>query len=326
MTQLLPLGHQRQIESLPHVRAVCAMRWFGGHVPDNQTEFPTLAVDADTMTTVFEDFTITPDVHATWLAERNAAILGAGLARRLGCATGDRVSLRIGIPPFPLAEFRIAGISTAPAYPNEFVARLDYLLDTLRASGMTAPPHNDGVNFYWIKADSEAALEPLRSAIDAVFDHTPDPTMTELEEAFVTQFTRMFGDIPGIVRAVGLVVIISILVIVAHTMSISIRERMGELAVLKAIGFTTTHISAALAGEALLIGLMGGLLGCVPAVCLFGVSAAGLSVPYFPVITVSPTVAFGGIMVGLLIGLLAAAMPVRHVAKLSVAAAVRSLA
>ena len=75
MTQLLPLGHQRQIESLPHVRAVCAMRWFGGHVPGNPTEFPTLALDADTLTTVFEDFTITPDVHATWLAERNAAIL-----------------------------------------------------------------------------------------------------------------------------------------------------------------------------------------------------------------------------------------------------------
>jgi len=326
MTQLLPLGYARRIGSLSAARAVCGMRWFGGHVPNNQTEFPSLAVDPKSFPVVFDDIAISPPELASWDADRTAAVVGSGLAKRMGWSMGDRVTLRSGVPPFLALEFRIVGITRAPAYPNLFVLRLDYLNDSFRADATMPADHNDAVNFYWVKTTSPAQLESLRGEIDAAFAHSPDPTMTELEESFVTQFTRMFGDIPRIVRGIGLIVIVSILIVVAHTMSMSFNDRVGELAVLKAIGFDAKRIFLELVAEAMLVGLVGGLIGCIPALCLFGLSEAGLSIPYFPVISVSPAIALAGVATGLVIGLLAAALPARRVARLSVTETLRAIA
>lgn len=326
MTQLLPLGYARRIEAFSAARAVCGMRWFGGHVPNNQTEFPSLAVDAKSFPIVFDDMAVSPSELAAWAADRKAAIVGYGLAKRMGWGLGDRVTLQSGVPPYLALEYRIVGITRAAAYPNLFVMRLDYLIDSFRADGTMPTEHNDAVNFYWIKSNSPDRLDSLRAEIDAAFAHSPDPTMTELEESFVTQFTRMFGDIPRIVRGIGLIVIVSILIVVAHTMSISFNDRVAELAVLKAVGFNPERIFFELVAEAMLIGLVGGVIGCAPALCLFGLTQAGLSIPYFPVISVSPAVALAGVAMGLIVGMLAAALPARRVARLSVTETLRATA
>lgn len=327
MTQLLPLRCGPQIAALPGTRAVCGVRWFGGRVANSQAEFPSLATDPTTFPMVFDEVVLTDAERADWLRERTAAIVGVGLAQRMNWHVGDRVTLRGGVPPYLSLEFHIVAITDAAAYPNMFLLRLDYLLDAMRADGRMPARHNNAVNFYWVKANSATALEPLRSAIDESFANSSDPTRTELEEAFVTQFTRMFGDIPLIVRGVGLVVVASILVIAGHTISMSVQERLGELAVLKALGFSTPRILAGLIGESVLIGLSGALLGCLPALMLFGLSSgAGLSMPYFPIIAVSPTTVVTGVAVGVLIGLLAAALPARRVARLSVTNTLRELA
>ena len=326
MTSMLPLGYGRRLSELPGVRAVCGFRWFGGRVANSQEQFPSMGVDVAAFPIVFDDFELSANELDKWANDRLAAVVGVGLARRMGWRFGDRVVLTSSVPPYLKLEFRIAGVTRAPAYPNVFVLRFDYLHDALKESGVMSPAFDDAVYLYWGKAESPEALEPLRRTIDETFAHSPDPTMTEMEESFVAQFTKMFGDIPGIIRSVGLVVVASILLVLCNTMSSAIRERIGELAVLKAIGFSTRAILATIVGESALVGLIGGVLGCLPALLAFGLSAgAGLSMPYFPTLSVSPISVAGGMGAALCIGLAAAVLPARQIARLSAAQALRNI-
>jgi putative ABC transport system permease protein len=324
MTKVLPLGYGPKIAALPGVQAVCAVRWLGGRIENNAEQFPSVAAECDSLPLVYADFELRDDERSAWQAQRTAAIVGAGLARRMGWTRGQRVTLRGGIPPYPTLEFHIVGVTAAQAYPNLFVGRLDYLLDAIKTDRSLPSFYYDAVNFYWVKVGSAETLESVRSEIDATFANSPAPTRTEHEESFVASFTKMFGDIPQIVNSVGLVVLASILFAVANAVSISIREREGELAVLKAIGFQPRRIFATVLGESTLLGLIGGVLGCVPAMLSIGSSGNhGLNMPYFPVIYVTPMTVVLGVAVGALIGLVGGVAPAWKVARLPVAVTLR---
>jgi putative ABC transport system permease protein len=324
MIKLLPAGYGPKIAALPGVEAVCAMRWFGGRLEDSAEQFPSVAAERATFLPVYADMALSPAEAEAWRTERTAAVVGSGLARRMGWRPGQRVVLRATIPPYPSLEFRIVAITPARAYPNFFIFALDYLTDTLVTAATMPPYYKDGVNFYWVKATSAAALGPVRSAIDARFAQSPDPTRTEPEQSFAEQFTKMFGDIPRIVGGVGIIVVVSIILVVGNTMSMTIRERTRELAVLKAMGFSRARILALVVGEAAGLGLLGGVVGCAAALLVFRRSTeAGLSIPFFPVVTVSPALVGLGIAAGAVVGLLAGLLPTRQLARLSVTTMLR---
>jgi putative ABC transport system permease protein len=325
MTKLLPLGYGAKIAALPGAKAVCAVRWFGGRVANSAEQFPSLAGQYETVPEVYADFNLSPAEIAAWRTDRQAAFVGAGLAHRMGWSRGQRVTLRGGTPPYPTLEFHIVGITAAPAYPNLFALRLDYLVEALRAGPAMPPDYYDAVNFFWVKATTPAALDALRGQIDDLFANSPERTRTEQEESFVANFTKMFGDIPRIVGSVGLVVLATILLVVGNTMSMSIRERAGELAVLKAIGFPPWRILATVLGESMLLGLIGGLAGCIAALLAAGSTVGrGLNMPYFPTIQVTPATVALGIGAGVLVGALAGLPPARQVTRQAVTATLRA--
>ncbi len=69
---------------------------------------------------VFDDFELTSHELDAWRNQRAAAVLGVGLAERLGWKRGDHVALVGTIPPYFKLEFQVVGITHASAYPNTF--------------------------------------------------------------------------------------------------------------------------------------------------------------------------------------------------------------
>lgn len=326
MTTLLPLRMGREIREMNGVRAVCGVRWFGGRIENSPEQFPSLAAETLSFPRVYSDFDLSADELEAWHRTRNAAVVGSGLARRMHWRPGQRVALRSTVPPYLTLEFQVIGVTEAAAYPNLFVLRLDYLLDALHEETETSADYDNAVNFFWVKADSSANLERVRTAIDARYAASPHATRTEPEEAFVAQFTKMFGDLPTIANAVGTIVIAAVLLVVLNTMSIAIRERTGELSLLKALGYSRRRIFALVLSESALLGLVGGLIGCLVPYLVFSRSAsAGLRIPYFPVITISLATAVTGIGAGVLVGLLSGLAPAWRVARLPVTTALRSV-
>lgn len=325
MTQLLPLAMGRRIEQLPGVRAVCGVRWFGGQLDDDSGQFPSLAADADAFPIVYSDFGLSAAELDAWRASPSAAVVGLGLARAHRWSRGQRVSLRSTVPPYVSLDFKIVAITEAAAYRNIFALRLDYLLEALRADAWCTQEYADAVNFYWVKAASPAALARLSEEIDGAFESSPDATHTQREAIFISQFARMFGDIPGILAAVGVVVIGTILLVVGNTIGLSLSERAGELALLKAIGCRTRDLVAMATGEAMSITAIGGVLGCVEAMVVFQPTQAGaLSIPYFPVVSISVGAMSVGMCAAVILGAAASVVPALVVARAPVASALRA--
>jgi putative ABC transport system permease protein len=96
-------------------------------------------------------------------------------------------------------------------------------------------------------------------------------------------------------------------------MIMSARERTHEFAVLKALGFSGGQIFFLIAGESLILSLFGSVLGLgltLPAVDGF---QAALPKGWFPVFYIKPETVVIGCAAGLLVGLLAAIIPLRRV-------------
>jgi putative ABC transport system permease protein len=97
--------------------------------------------------------------------------------------------------------------------------------------------------------------------VDQEFENSSAETKTEPEGAFVQAWARQIGNIVMIVAAILGAVFFTILLVTGNTMAQAVRERTGELGVLKAIGFTNGQIVSLVLAEACLLTVLGGGLG-----------------------------------------------------------------
>ena len=151
------------------------------------------------------------------------------------------------------------------------------------------------------------------------------PTTTGTERAFQAGFVTLFGNVGFLVTAIGSAVLFAILLVAANSMMMSARERIGEVAVLKTLGFGDRLIFGLVLAEAGVITLTGGLVGVLGArFALAGVKFnAGGFLPGFEVEW--RTVGFG-LGLAVLLGLVSGATPAWQAARLSVVQALRRVA
>lgn len=95
--------------------------------------------------------------------------------------------------------------------------------------------------------------------------NSPDATRSDDENAFLAGFIQGAGDIPGLMRAMAMVVVFIIALVAGNTMMLNFRERTRELGVFKAMGFSSGRVMGLILGESLLLALIGSLLGILPA-------------------------------------------------------------
>jgi putative ABC transport system permease protein len=119
-------------------------------------------------------------------------------------------------------------------------------------------------------------------------------------------------------------VIVIILAVVANTMAMTTRERIGEYAILKTLGFKASHIAGLIFGESLVITTLGCLLGMTltyPAADLFYRKLG----TYFPVFNVERETLLFGAIASVLVGLAAAVIPARRAIRIRIAEGLRRI-
>jgi putative ABC transport system permease protein len=325
LTMALPEGLRRKIEELDPDRrdvvAVCGMRWFGGCVPDTQNVLTSLASDVDTFPEVYQDAQLSPAQVELWQTERRAAVVGDGVATEHGWHEGGRVVLQSTIPPYERLEFIVVKIVPQAAPPNLFYFRRDYLVDSLAAQGVQATD----CNLFWVKCRSSAGLRRLQQEIDAAFANSPNETKSEDENAFVAGFIQAVGDIPGLARAMAIVVVCIITLVAGNTMMMSFRERIHELAVFKALGFQSWRVFLIVLSESLLLALLGSLLGVLLGAALTLVPRQRMGSSFSPP-EISLVAVAGSLAIGLSVGLLAGLWPAYQAMRLRTTDAMRRIA
>jgi putative ABC transport system permease protein len=172
-----------------------------------------------------------------------------------------------------------------------------------------------------VKDPAQAAS--VAKAVDQEFENSPAETKSEPEGAFVQGFANQIGNIGLIVAAILGAVFFTILLVTGSTMSQAVRERIGELGVLKAIGFTNGQVvGLVLAESCLLAGIGGGLgLGLAWLAAAHGDPTGGL----LPLFRLTPGDLLIGVSLCLGLGVLTGIFPALQANRLRVAEALRRM-
>jgi putative ABC transport system permease protein len=316
LIQPLPLSYKDRLAATPGVAHVTFANWFGGKYQDGSVFFPQFAIDHTTYRQMYPEFRI-PD--AQWEAfahDREGCIVGAGTAAKFGWKIGDRVPLQGTIFPGTW-EFNIRGIYRG-ARENDDVSQFWFRWDYLSERG---PQWVRGVvGWYTVRVTDPANALAVLRAIDDQFANSSYETRTDTEKAFAASFVKQMGNIRLIIVSVGAVVFFTLLLVTGNTMAIAVRERTGELAVLKTLGYSDRFVLAIVLAESMFIALIGGAIGLAAAklFTLRGDPTGMLGLFLFPT---SRIVAGAGVAAG--VGLAAGLLPALSAMRLNVVDALR---
>ncbi len=318
----LPLHYRDKIRSVEGVKAVAAANWFAGVYQDPKNFFPQFAVDP-VYFTMFPEYRIPEAQFRAFVRDRKGALVGRKLAQTYGFKVGDIVPLKGTIFPGTWT-FVVRGIyhgADAKTDTTQFFFHWDYLNETLK---VRAPARANKIGIFVVQiADVDRAAE-VSEAIDALFENSPAETLTETEKAFQIGFVKQTEAILIAVRLVSFMVIFIILAVMANTMAMTARERLGEYATLKALGFGGGFLAAMIFGESLAIALMGSIVGVV---CTFPVAAwfAGQMGTLFPVFEVSRDTVMLQAACAVAVGSAAALLPARRAVRVRIVDGLRAI-
>jgi putative ABC transport system permease protein len=317
ITFVLPEAHANRLTAVPGVKGVSWSNWFGGYYQNPQDFFAQFAIQAETYLPMYPELQITAGDKDTFLRERTAALVGVGLLEKYGWQVGQTVTLKgtifAGDWEFVI---RAAYTPSDPAFGDaNMYFHYQYLYE--RVPGMSP-------GWFVLELDRPDQAAEIAAAIDAQFKNSTAPTKTETERAFSAGFITMWGNIGFLVRAIGTAVFFAILFVAANTMMMAVRERIGEIAVLKTLGFPNGTVFGLVLAESLMITLLGGAIGLGLAKVAFLGNNPMAS--FFPGFGVTNGTLILGLALALALGLVSGTIPAIQSARLSVVDALRRVA
>ena len=301
----IPLAYRDKILRIPGVKTITHDNWFGAVYQDEKNFFPQFVIDPESQRLVFPELMVSDDEWNAFLKDRQGAIVGARTAERFHWKIGDRIPLKTTLYGGGNWEFNLVGIYHGKRPQDDetqFWFQWDYFQEHVpdRVKGQ--------VGWYTLRLNSPDDAIRVAKTIDDEFANSPYETKTETESAFAAGWVKQFGNIRFLILSIGVVVFFTLLLVTGNTMAISVRERTGELAVFKAIGFSDRSVLLFVLTESLLISLVGGLLGLLLAVVTVPALTKALS-GLLPNLILSPQTLVMGLLVALFVGLASGLLP-----------------
>ncbi len=320
LIQMLPESYEAQIERVPGVTDATHATWFGGIYKEPKNFFGNMPVKPEEFLRMYPEFELKPAEKEAWLKTRTGAIVGRTTAKRFGWKVGDKIPLQATIwqqkNGNPTWTFDLVGIydGKPEVDTSNLWFRYDYFNETRKnGEGM--------VGWYYIHIADPKHAEDVARQVDALFANSPAETKTETEKAFIKGFAEQAGNIGAIVMFILTAVFFTILLVAGNTMAQSVRERMSELGVLKAIGFTDTQVLSLVLAEALMISAIGGGLGLL--LGWFAVKAGDPTGGALPVFHMPPEKLVLGIVFVVLLGVVSGLLPAIQAMRLNTVEALR---
>ena len=259
LANLLPSRQRPIIERIPGVEAVSPFTYFGGKFRnEEQMTFAQFAMDPSKLRAIFGEAKLPEDQFDAFLKDQTSCIIGKLTTDKYKLKIGDRVQLMSTIFGCPL-EMKIAGIYKGTLDDRNVLFHQKYLDEACHMDGQ--------IGMWWVKVRSAEDMPNVIATIDKSFASTSAEVRAETERAFQLSFVSMIGSVKVFINSISTVVVFTLLLVSASTMSMAIRERFRELAVLKALGFRRRDLFAFILAES---------FGLAGAGAIFGVGGAWL--------------------------------------------------
>jgi putative ABC transport system permease protein len=315
---MLPESYRRRIETVPHVEAVAAYSVFLATYRDPTEQLGVLAVDHDHIHDIFPDWEVSAEAEHEFQSMRTAALVATNLMKVYGWKVGQTIMLRGTMYPVDLQLTIVGVLSEAGAGPR-IIFRRDYMEELLGRPGTA--------NLFWVKVDCSRSSPEVIAAIDEMFANSPNETATETEVALIkNQIGNLSLMING-AKFLATIVIFTIGLVAVNTAAMAVRERRHEMAVMRAIGFTRNSIVGRILVEGLIVGIIGGVLGCGLAYLGFELlpRVAGALGPLALAMTLSPRIVAYSFLIAALIGAASGFIPATLATRGDIATELRAI-
>ena len=323
--QLLPQSYEADMEEIPGVVDAMHMTWFGGVYQDPSNFFMQSPVEPAEYLDMYPEIELSEEAKTRWIETRNGAVAGRALVERFGWEVGDRIPIRPTIwrqqgRGDEAWNFELVGVygSDVEGFDQtQFLFRYDFF-DEARSFG------RGQVGWFMVRIGDPERAPEVAAAIDDTFRNSAAETKSESEGAFAANFANQVGNLGLIVTSILGAVFFTILLVAGNTMAQSVRERIGEIGLLKALGFTAARVHRLVLMESVALVTTAGCLGMVLAVGLERGLRPALAA-YMPGLYLRPQDLLLGLGLAVLVGLAVGAFPARRAMRLETAFALRRL-
>jgi putative ABC transport system permease protein len=319
----LPVSYVVTIRSVPGIADLTYQAGFDGYFQNPDKGVGVLAFAVPSVLKIYPEFSIPPEQKNAFLHDRGGAVAGDVLMRKMGWHVGETVPIQGGPPQTNGSTtwvFHIDGTyrTDLPAgYQEFFLVNYDYFNE-----GLAASPIKDTVQQITTLVDDPKNVDRVAHTIDARFTNSSPDTRTESEQQETMSALRQFGDVGSIITYVGIAVFASMLLITGNTMANSVRERMNEFAMMRALGFGRLQVAFIVFREAAILIGTGASLGVLAGWSL-GKLMEPIMTPVLRGFAMPWTAVVLAAALALLFALATGCLPGRRVANLEIATTLR---
>jgi putative ABC transport system permease protein len=275
--QTLPSSLEAQIAAVPGVKAVTYANWFGGAYQDPHNQVFSFAVEPNYLD-LYPEISVSDADRKAFANTRTGVLVGERLMQKYKWKVGDKIPMQSTIFPDKSGSknwsFDIVGIlHSTDKKAGGFFDQM--LLLNWKYFDETTPYNRGSVGWYVTRVSDVNQTDRVAKAIDAISANSDHETRSQTEQAATASWMKQLADIGLIVGSIMGAVFFTLLLLSGNTMMQAVRERTGELAVLKTIGFSNVSVLAMVLAESVLLLLLGGLLGLGIASLLIPIVTAG---------------------------------------------------
>jgi putative ABC transport system permease protein len=237
---------------------------------------------------------------------RTGLIVGRERLKNLGKQVGDRIKVYSfnyrGID----LEFEIVGEFPEGRYDPSAAMNADYLQSAMDAwsrdnSGQPHPMAAKSLNLVWLRLRDRPTFDQVADQILTNPSYTSPAVKFETASSGIATFLEAYRDlIWGMQWLLAPAILFTLSLVISNSISISVRERRMEFAVLKVLGFRPRQILVLVLAEALAVGTLSGLLSAGGTWFLVNQVLGGLKFPiaFFGVFYIASAAWWWGAAIG----------------------------
>lgn len=307
----LPSAYTNKIKAVDEVVEVSYANWFGGTYIDKSNFFARMAVDANTFFDVYPEYMLSVEELTNFKRERNSCVVGSKLAQQYDLKVGDIMTLDGDIYPGRW-DFVIQGIYEPKfnsADASQMFFHWEYLNERMNQE---SPNRSNFIGWFIVKVANINNTSEVSASIDQLFKNSSAETKSETERAFQQGFLSSSGAIISAMNAISFIIVGIIMLVLANTMIMAARERTREYSVLKALGFSGSHLTALILGESLLISLLGGAIGLMLTFPIVEGFSQNMPKGFFPTFYIETFTIVLCMIAVLMIGIVSAIFPIQR--------------
>lgn len=326
----LPIAHGDKIHNIPGVVGVTPYTYFFGGYRDDlpSNSFAQFAVDPEELHRVIPEIEVVdpatgapkPELYEDFRADRMGALAGRDLFKRYHWKIGDRITLKGTVYPANL-ELTLRGAFVAKGAEDQILYFAYKSFDeALGRIGTTTA--------FMLRADTLDSMASVIAKIDAQFENSDHETLTESEQSMRGHAIGFLGNVEFFVRAIGLAVAFTMLMVAANTTAMAARERVHELAILRALGFDSPRLLRYLLSESAMLAFAGaaigaGLAAAAAPIAMLIFSDMQIFTRFFGHYRLPAAIAVSSTFLGAVVGALAAVFPAWSACTRPIAATIR---